>query len=39
MKTKLTLALAAAITSTAFGAMPAHMPEFKNEKQLAEWRA
>ena len=39
MKTKLTLALAAAITSTAFGTMPAHMPEFKNEKQLAEWRA
>ena len=39
MKIKLTLALAAAITGTAFGTMPAHMPEFKNEKQLAEWRA
>ena len=39
MKIKLTLALAAAITSTAFGTMPAHMPEFKNEKQLTEWRA
>ena len=39
MKYRYPLALAAAITSTAFGTMPAHMPEFKNEKQLAEWRA
>jgi hypothetical protein len=32
MKYKLTFALVAALTSTAFA-------EFKNEKQLAEWRA
>ena len=38
MKTKLTLALAALITGTAFGSMPKVLPEFKNEKQLAEWR-
>ena len=39
MKTKLTLALAAALTGTAFAAFQAPLPEFKNEKQLAEWRA
>ena len=38
MKTKLTLALAAILSGTAFGSMPAVLPEFKNEKQLAEWR-
>ena len=36
---KMILALAAAITGSAFGSMPAAMPEFKNSKQLAEWRA
>jgi RHS repeat-associated protein len=39
MKTKLTLALVAIITGSAFAAIPAVLPEFKNEKQLAEWRA
>ncbi len=39
MKTKLTFALVAALTSTAFAAFQAPLPEFKNEKQLAEWRA
>jgi len=39
MKPKLTLALVAALTGTAFAAFPAPLPEFKNEKQLAEWRA
>jgi RHS repeat-associated protein len=39
MKTKLKLAILALITGTAFGSMPAALPEFKNEKQLAEWRA
>ena len=39
MKYKLTFALVAALTSTAFAAFQAPLPEFKNEKQLAEWRA
>ncbi len=39
MKTKLTFALVASLTSTAFAAFQAPLPEFKNEKQLAEWRA
>jgi RHS repeat-associated protein len=39
MKYKLTLALVAALTSTAFAAFQAPLPEFKNEKKLAEWRA
>jgi RHS repeat-associated protein len=39
MKTKLTFALVAALTSTAFAEFKAPLPEFKNEKQLAEWRA
>jgi RHS repeat-associated protein len=39
MKPKLTLALVAFMTSTAFAAFQAPLPEFKNEKQLAEWRA
>ncbi len=39
MKTKLTLALVASLTSTAFAEFKAPLPEFKNEKQLAEWRA
>ncbi len=39
MITKLTLALVAIITGSAFAAIPADLPEFKNEKQLAEWRA
>jgi RHS repeat-associated protein len=39
MKTKLSLALAALLAGTAFGSMPKVLPEFKNEKQLAEWRA
>ncbi len=38
MKTKLTLALVATLTSTAFAEFKAPLPEFKNEKQLAEWR-
>ena len=39
MKYKLTLALVAAMTGSAFAAFQAPLPEFKNEKQLAEWRA
>ncbi len=39
MKTKLTFAIAASLTSTAFAAFQAPLPEFKNEKQLANWRA
>ncbi len=39
MNPKLTLALVASLTSTAFAAFQAPLPEFKNEKQLAEWRA
>jgi RHS repeat-associated protein len=39
MKHKLTFALVAALTSTAFAEFKAPLPEFKNEKQLAEWRA
>jgi RHS repeat-associated protein len=39
MKYKLTFALVASLTSTAFAAFQAPLPEFKNEKQLAEWRA
>jgi RHS repeat-associated protein len=39
MKTKLTFALVAALTSTAFAGFQAPLPEFKNEKQLVEWRA
>jgi RHS repeat-associated protein len=39
MKYKLTFALVAALTSTAFAEFKALLPEFKNEKQLAEWRA
>jgi RHS repeat-associated protein len=38
MKTTLTLALVASLTSTAFAAFQAPLPEFKNEEQLAEWR-
>jgi len=38
MKTKLTLALVALITTSAFAGIPKVLPEFKNEKQLAEWR-
>ncbi len=39
MKTKLTFALVACLTSTAFAEFKAPLPEFKNEKQLAKWRA
>ena len=39
MKYKLTFVLVAALTSTAFAEFQAPLPEFKNEKQLAEWRA
>jgi RHS repeat-associated protein len=39
MKHKLTLAFVASLTSTAFAEFKAPLPEFKNEKQLAEWRA
>ena len=39
MKYKLTFALVASLTSSAFAAFQAPLPEFKNEKQLAEWRA
>jgi len=40
MKTNIiTFALMAIITSSTFAALKAPMPEFKNEKQLAEWRA
>lgn len=38
MKTKLTLALMAILTSSAFAAIPSVLPEFKNEQQLAQWR-
>ena len=38
MKTKLTLALVALITSSAFAGIPKVLPEFKNAQQLAEWR-
>ncbi len=34
-----TFALLGVITSTAFAALKASLPEFKNEKHLAEWRA
>ena len=39
MKYELTFALVAALTSSAFAAFQAPLPEFKNEKQLTEWRA
>jgi RHS repeat-associated protein len=39
MNTRLTLALMAILTNSAFASFPAPLPEFKNEKQLAEWRA
>jgi|GEM_PF-4549672 len=39
MKYKLTFALVAALTSTAFAEFKAPLPEFKNAKQLAELRA
>ena len=39
MKYKLTFALVASMTGSAFAAFQAPLPEFKNEKQLAEWRA
>ena len=39
MNNKLTIALVASLTSTAFAEFKAPLPEFKNEKQLAEWRA
>jgi len=39
MKYPLTFALVALLTSTAFAEFKAPLPEFKNEKQLAEWRA
>jgi len=39
MKYKLTFAFVASLTSTAFAEFKAPLPEFKNEKQLAEWRA
>jgi RHS repeat-associated protein len=39
MKYKLTFALVASLTSTTFAGFKAPLPEFKNEKQLAEWRA
>jgi RHS repeat-associated protein len=39
MKYTLTFALVAFMTSTAFAAFQAPLPEFRNEKQLAEWRA
>ena len=39
MKYKLTFVLVASLTSTAFAEFKAPLPEFKNEKQLAEWRA
>jgi len=39
MKYKLTFALVASLTGSAFAAFQAPLPEFKNEKQLAEWRA
>jgi RHS repeat-associated protein len=39
MKHKLTFALVVLMTSTAFADFQAPVPEFKNEKQLAEWQA
>jgi RHS repeat-associated protein len=39
MKRTLIFTLVAALTSTAFAEFKAPLPEFKNEKQLAEWRA
>ena len=39
MNKKLSFALVASLTCTAFAAFQAPLPEFKNEKQLAEWRA
>jgi len=39
MKTKLIFALVAALSSNAFAALETPLPEFKNDKQLAEWRA
>jgi len=38
MKPKLTLALVAILTSSAFAGIPKVLPEFKNAQQLAEWR-
>ncbi len=38
MKYKLAFALVASISGIAHGSMPTVLPEFKNEKQLAEWR-
>ncbi len=39
MKYKLTFALVAALTGSAFAGFQAPLPEFKSDKQLAEWRA
>ncbi len=39
MKYTLTLGLTALFTCTAFAAFNAPLPEFKNEKELAQWRA
>jgi len=39
MKTKLTFALVASLTGTAFAGFQAPLPEFKNQKELAEWCA
>ena len=39
MKYRYLIALAAAITGSAFAALPAPMPEFKTATQLATWRA
>jgi RHS repeat-associated protein len=39
MKYRYLFALAASVTGTAFGGMPAPLPEFKTAKQLAAWRA
>jgi RHS repeat-associated protein len=39
MKYRYLLVLAASVTGTAFGGMPAPLPEFKTAKQLAVWRA
>lgn len=39
MKYQLTFALVASLTGTAFAEFKAPLPEFKNEKQLTEWRA
>lgn len=39
MKYKIALAVAASLTSITYGSMPTVLPEFKNEKQLAAWRA